>query len=645
MMPTMRRLAIRLLLAAGATCAPAWAAATSQDDALAAWRLLDYVAVDYAEAVADGKVVNEGEYAEMLEFSAAIEAKLQALPPAAGREALVADAAQLGAAIRSKAAPAAVAGQAARLAEQLLIVYPVPTAPAAPPELSGAAALYAQHCASCHGAEGRGDGPAAPGMDPPPIDFHDRERHGNRSVFALYGTIANGVEGTAMPAFPALTDAQRWALAFHVGQMAYGAAERERGAALWQAKPAVRAALPSLAALVATTPRQLAATLGEADGHAVMAYLRAMPAAVVPAGARPLANAIELMRQSAAAAGSDRARATDLALSAYLDGFEPIEPALAVKDAALMRQIEAAMLDYRAALQRGVGATEIGAKAREVEALLARAEQALDEEASSAGAFVASFVILFREGLEAVLVLVAIVAGLRRMGRPEALPYVHAGWVAALALGAATWAAATWLIDVSGAQREATEGVTGLIAVAILVGVGLWLHSQALSGRWQTYLRQALQTHLSRNRLWGLTLLAFVAVYREAFEVVLFYRALWQQGAHDAVLAGMGAAAVALSAVSWSLFRASVKLPLRQFFLASAAFIAILAVVMAGHSAAALQEAGWVGVTAWPLPKVDWLGIHPTAQTIGFQLAVAAVLLVGLWRSRRRALLESERQS
>lgn len=621
-------------------CAPL-ARAGAPEDALAVWRLLDYVAVDYREAVAGGAVINAGEYAEMREFAATIHARLRDLPAREGKDRLLAQAAGLAAAIEAKQEPARVAEQAAAMAQALLAAYPAPVSPTAPPDVRAAGALYAEHCATCHGASGRGDGPVAAGMEPPPINFHDRARHASRSVFALYGIIANGVEGTAMPAFPQLTDAQRWALAFHVGQMPYAAADRERGESVWRGHPAARDAVPSLAALVATTPAQLAAALGADDASALTAFLRATPSAVVPAASQSLTHAIALIHRSVEAfSAGDAGRAADLALAAYLDGFEPVEPALAAKDSALMRSVEGAMLEFRAALQRGDAAAIAGA-ARDAEALLERASAALESGPSAAGAFASSFVILFREGLEAVLVLVAIIAGLRRMGRLDAMPYVHAGWGAAVLLGVVTWIAANWLIDISGAEREATEGVTGLIAVAILVFVGLWLHSQALSGRWQTYLNEAIRTRLSRNRLWGLSLLAFVAVYREAFEVVLFYGALWQQGSHTAVLAGIGAAIVVLLGVSWSLFRASVKLPLRHFFLASSVFIALLAIVMAGHAASALQEAGWLGVTRWPLPAVEWLGIHPTAQTLALQGFVALLLATGLYVSRLRAAARS----
>src|SRR5690606_34538729 len=185
------------------------------------WRLLDYVAVDYPEAVQDGAVVNQLEYDEMLEFSATVRERLGQLPEHEAREALIARSVDLQATIAAKGAPAEVEMQARGLAEALLQAYPVPRAPDAAPDLSGAAALYQQQCASCHGTTGAGDGVASAGMDPPPIDFTDAARARQRSVFALQQVIEQGLEGTTMLSYAHLPEEERWALAFYVGQFAF----------------------------------------------------------------------------------------------------------------------------------------------------------------------------------------------------------------------------------------------------------------------------------------------------------------------------------------------------------------------------------------------------------------------------------------
>lgn len=101
----------------------------------------------------------------------------------------------------------------------MIRVYGLVVAPRQPPDLQRAASLFATQCSACHGAQGRGDGPAAKGMEPAPSDFHDQARMNVRSIYGLYNTITLGVGGTPMRAFAELSDADRWALAFFVSAM------------------------------------------------------------------------------------------------------------------------------------------------------------------------------------------------------------------------------------------------------------------------------------------------------------------------------------------------------------------------------------------------------------------------------------------
>ena len=129
-----------------------------------------------------------------------------------------------------------------------------------------------------------------------------------------------------------------------------------------------------------------------------------------------------LRRSFGAYAAGDGDRANQLALSAYLDGFEPVEAVLATRDGALMARVEHAMAGFRAAITRGESADRLRARLTETEALLDQAETTLAPEAESGlSTFLGAFAILLREGLEALLVVIAMIAFLRRR-TPEALP-------------------------------------------------------------------------------------------------------------------------------------------------------------------------------------------------------------------------------
>lgn len=604
------------------------------------WRLLDYIAVDYAGAVAGGKVISDAEYAEMVEFAGEVEKRLATLPQTSTKAGLSRRAAVLRNTIAGKADPATVAVQSRDLAKALLAAYPVPLAPSSPPDLARGAALYAQNCASCHGATGDGKGPSAAGLDPLPIAFTDAERADQRSLFGLYQVVTQGLEGTSMASFGELSNDDRWALAFYVGGLAYPASSVTDGTKLWRADAGLRAKLPDLAAIAAVTPAALSAELGADKATALTAFLRRHPEALAAEPQGSLSLARERLDASLQAyTAGDRKAATDLALSAYLDGFEPVEPVLASRDTALMVRIEGAMAELRSAIGKGRPVAEVQAAVATLDGLFAEAEAVLaSEQASNMSSFLGAFGVLLREGLEALLIVIAMIAFLRKAERPEVLRYIHGGWIAALVAGVLTWVVATYVIGISGASRELTEGFGSLLAAIILLSVGIWMHGKSNANAWQRYIRDKMARALSRRSAWFLFLLAFVVVYREVFETILFYAALWTQGNGGAMLAGTAVAAVLLVLLAGIMLRYSAKLPITQFFSWSSILIAILAVVLAGKGIAGLQEAGVLGVDIWHgIPRIPLLGLFPTRQGVVAQLAVLAILSAGFWANHRTA--------
>ncbi|HUE78287.1 MAG TPA: cytochrome c/FTR1 family iron permease [Sphingomicrobium sp.] len=630
-----------LLIAFAALAIPAGPAAAQSQGVQTPWRLLDYIAVDYREAVVDGRVVNQLEYDEMVEFSASVREQLAELPAKPAKAALLRDATALQREIAAKAAPDAVHGHARLLASDLLAAYPVPLAPVEVPDVKRGAALYAQNCASCHGANGEAKAPIAATMDPPPIDFTDRARTRERSLFALYQVIDQGLEGTAMTSFRHLPEADKWALAIHSGRFAFSPALAAKGKRLWESDAALHRLVPDLEALASLTPAALAGKIGDDKAAAVMAYLRGNPEALGESGGGDtLALARERLRESLAAyeAGNQK-QARTLALSAYLDGFEPIEPVLASRDSALMARVERAMAELRSAIGAGRPVAEVRERIEALDTLFAEAEEALDpSEAGATTAFVAALTILLREGLEALLIIVAMLTFLRKAERPEMVRPVHYGWVAALAAGLATWWAATHILTISGASRELTEGFGSILAALILLFVGIWMHGKAQADEWQRYIKAKLGAALSRRSGWFLFLLAFIAVYREVFETILFFAALSAEGNVGALVAGGAVGLVLLAGIAVAMFRFSRKLPIAKFFVYSSALIAVLAVVLAGKGIAALQEAGLLGMT--PLaaaPRIEILGIYPTLEGLAAQAGTLLALLLGFAWNRRES--------
>ena len=644
----MRRSTVLLLLLLGSLALPsaadarAAAPANAAREARALVHMLDYIAVDYPATVRAGRVTNEPEYAEQVEFAGVVAARVAGLPPGSARDALAADARALEAAIRARAPGEEVAAIARRMRERLVRAYGVTLAPRTAPDLARAARAYSGTCAACHGMEGRGDGPAARGLEPPPTDFTDRERALVRSVFGLYNTITLGVADTPMRGFAELPEEERWGLAFHVGSLTFTDAERERGRRLWEAEPRWRERFPDLAAVTAAVPAEVAEHEGD-DGLAVLAYLRAHPQAV-GGGADPFAVAERRLAESLERyRAGDREGAYRAALSAYLDGFELAEAQVSAVAPEQRSSVEEAMLAYREALRRGAPMEEVGRLYEAARERLARAREAVQgERLSGPVAFASALVILLREGLEAVLVLAVIGATLVKADRRDALPWLHAGWIGALVLGLATWAVSSYLVGISGAGRELTEGLTALLAAGVLLYVGFWLHGKTHADRWQRFIKDKIHDALHGGALWALAATAFLAVYREVFETILFYQALWLQGGPAAaghLWAGIATGALALAVLTWLILRYSMRLPLRLFFNVNAVILFALAVMFTGHGVAALQEAGKLPADTLPLPRLDLIGLYPTVETLTAQ---ALVLLLGvgwlLWeRHARRA--------
>lgn len=618
-------------LAMGAT------ASAAEADVRRVWQILDYLAVDYAGAVQDGKIVAQSEYDEMREFAQTAHDKIAALEDKPERAALLRETEVLQSEIAAKSDVTRVGGLAKALANHLIAVYPVPLAPTALPDLKLGASVYAANCASCHGASGHGDGPLAKQIDPKPIAFTDRDRARQRSVFALYQAVSQGIAGTAMPAFGQLSEADRWAVATYLGSFAHDDRQREQGQQLWKESQKVRDAVTGMDHFVRLTEAELAGLLGEDQAAATMAHLHAQPEALVTPRANRLTLARDRLHESVAAFNAGHPKeAAELALSSYLDGVEPYEQALAAREGALKDQIEVAMGQYRSLIAAQAPVQDVEAAAARIDGLFNDADQVLGASGADAtAAFFGSLTILLREGIEALLVVVAMIAFLRQAQRPDVLRYVHAGWISALAAGGVTWAVATYAISISGANREVTEGLSSLFAAVVLLSVGVWMHQKSVAGQWQAYLRERMSAALGRRSAFFLFALAFVAVYREVFETILFYAALWGQGNDGAILAGLGVGVLCLVVITVLLLRYSARLPIGTFFSVSSWLVAVLAVVLTGKGIAALQEAGWIAPSALSSPRLEVLGIYPSVFGLTAQVLVLLLVLGFFLRNAR----------
>ena len=591
-------------------------------------QMLDYIGVDYPPTIVNGEIVNEVEYAEMQEFSGELRNLIMAMPENADKNNLVEEAERVRRGIANRIIGTEITLLTQQLKTDLISTYKISVGPKKTPDLSNVQALYESECSSCHGVMGYGDGPLASIQEIPPSDFHDMERQYTRSIFDLYNTISLGVDGTPMKAFNQLSDEQRWALAVMVSRFSGKQEQREAGKLLWQ-QGHLRdyfKSLPNLTGMSYVKAEELGNDIN-IDGKAVLAYLRNEPSILDVSDHAALDTSIAMLAVSLEhARAGDHKAAYKAALSAYLDGFELAEPSLVIIDKTLKLKVEKEMIAFREFSKVGDVAQLERVQITLVDLLNESKNVISSTQMSPAAAFTGSFIILLREGVEAILVLAAIMAALIKTGRREAVKYIHAGWVSAVVLGVITWWVAENLISISGASREVTEGAAALFAAAILVYVGFWLHSASNSKQWKKFIEHKIDNAMENSTLWVLATVSFIAVYREMFETVLFYQAMWVQidssSSQQGFLLGVIAALALLLILAFVVMRVGTRLPIKQFFQINAVLLFILAVIFAGQGIAAFQEAGMIASSMINFPKVEMLGIYPTLQSLGLQLFV-----------------------
>ena len=594
--------------------------------------LLDYVAGDYARAVGEhGEVLSQAEHVEQIGFVEDAARELRADVNGRGED-LARRLDALKKQVADRAPPAEVARGARGIRDEIVQRFNVILLPQRAPYPGRGARLYAQACAACHGVDGHPN--LALELPTKPPDF--RTEAGPLTPQRIFSAATYGVPKTAMPAFDsALTDEERWDVAFYVLSLAHPAAS-PRGLELARA-----ALLPSRYADLATMSddelraRLAAAGLGAGEQEQAFAAVRAGPFAEDVQGSPfGLSQARAAVRTAVALARkSDRAGARRTLISAYLDHFEPHEAALRARDAELVQEVEGSFLALRAAIDGRQ--PDLEARAARLDGLLEKA----DARGPGGGlvAFVAALAIALREGVEAALLVAAMLALLRKAGREGDARAVHVGWISALLAGALTWwASGMLLLHLSGASRELAEGVLQLVTAALLLYASHWLLASLSARRLVSFLSAKTMAAGSAAVILGLT---FAAVYREMFEVVLFFRGLLLEapGNGAAVAAGALAGLLALIALVAAFQRLGRKLQPRPLLVTCGVLLCALAVLMVGHGVRSLQVLGALPLTIWGAFQVPALGLYATREGLCAQaFVVVALIASALWTALRR---------
>ncbi|MGO9065988.1 MAG: FTR1 family protein [Myxococcaceae bacterium] len=587
---------------------PAWgpARADSAEDARANFQrtvgLLQYLSSDYPAAV---KSQDATELAEQRGLVADAEAALEELG-AEGRP-YRPQLQSISARIARGADAEGVARDCQALVEALAQAGGLPRSPRAAPDMAAGAQLYQQACAVCHAADGSGQTPLAATLLPRPADLRFGTRMDGYTPYRAFNVLSLGVDGTAMPSFP-LSEEERWTLAFY---------------ALTLRQPACNHTPPraSLERLANATDAELASEFGAAE---VPCLRRRPPQQDETAALLASLGGVDRARRLGAS-GNFRAAQQEL-LDTYLNAFEPVEPALRGRHPALVQRFEESMVAARVYAEHGD--RRFLAETQALHTLLEDAARSGRSAPETTTIFWLALLVVVREGFEAVIVIAALLAVLKKMGRLDKARLVHGGWVSALLAGALCFAFGRQLL--AGVNREVLEGVAGLLASAMLVYAALWLNAKSNLRRYMGELKGRMQGALGRSSGFGLFAISFTALFREAFETAVFLEGLTIDSPRGALLGALAGLAV-MAALVLLIRRVGYVLPMKPLFSVSTWVLYGTAVALLGQGLHAFQETGFLPLVPVRGPRLDMLGLYPDALSLLPQLGLLLVPFGLLW--------------
>jgi len=655
-------------------------------------RVANIVAVaveEYKKGVDDkGRLISADEYQEAVGFlndAREAAARLPGERANAGRAILD----SIIAAMAAKKPPAVIEPMNQRFAAALGSEAALEL-PRRPIDVADGEKLFQSNCASCHGPRGTGDGPLAATLNPKPPAIGAAPAMAAVAPAMTFRKISVGVNGTAMAPFSSkLTAEQRWNIVMYLGSLrstpqqvadgeglyTQGCVEchgvtgvgdgtvarslskvpPELGSFAWQAERSDSQLAVAVSRGMPGTPMPPAANLTPAQVQSVVAYLRTLPVrprAVAVAATEPdsgstraAANAaLSLLEQSLTAARNGRlSEASDRAFDAYI-AFEPIETPARARNPGVVATMERLFAEFKGAIR---GNDIHGAeRARDaIDVNMGRVLELTRPTGSASEAFLQSLLIILREGFEAILVVGAVVAFLLKTGHRERLRSIWTGIVLALVASGLTAVVLRTVLSAIPASQEIIEGLTLLVAVAVLFSVSYWLISRVEAAKWQQFIREKVNNALEHGGGRALAFVAFLAVYREGAETALFYQALFNEGSHVVLPISLGiVTGFAGLAVIFTLFyRFGVRIPLRPFFSVTSVLLYYMAFVFTGKGIKELQEGNAVPIsTIHGFPTVEALGLYPTWQTVLAQMVLLALFVFAVaktfWPKRSVAL-------
>lgn len=249
-----------------------------------------------------------------------------------------------------------------------------------------------------------------------------------------------------------------------------------------------------------------------------------------------------------------------------------------------------------------------------------------------------SALILLREGLEAILIIMALVAFLKKSEQTHMTKYIYYGAAGGIGVSAvmAIFMSVFFNSDSMNSSRELIEGYVGLIAAAMMIGVGVWLHSKSNIKAWNAYIAKQMNHAMSRGSVWAMALISFLSVFREGAETLIFYAGIAPKMETSQFALGIVIAIVILAIVAFLIVKVSARIPIYRFFAVATILIYLLAFKIIGVSTHKLQLMGDIPTNVVDnLPVIASIGFYPTVETmIGQGILVVLIIATIIWKRR-----------
>lgn len=609
--------------------------------------LLDYIASDYHNAVDDEKIISKDEFNEISEFAEKVNILFDEISvkyKITNSQSYKINIFELNDLIKNLKDKELIFAKANKIKTNILKLNLISISPNHKPNIVLGAKIYKANCENCHGTKADGNG-LITNLKPKPTNLTNDTIMNKVSTFQIFNTVRLGIAGTSMVAIDRLTDQEVWDVAYYSNSIRHKNKLKIPSDSILKIYNNIINKV-SVADVSSLSDIELIKLLKLENGNIELQLnvLRAFnPASQkehsISKAIIYLDNVLKLYNEK------DYHQAGDKALATYLDCVEPVEKQLQSLNPKLKKDIEAEMFQIRNDIKNKVSFTDLKQSISKVNKLIIEASELLDnKEYSFWFAFLMAASIILREGLEAILIIITILGVLKSLKAKRAIKWVHFGWVSALLVGVISMFYINLLVSLGSENRELIEGLGSALAVVLLIYIGFWLHSKTEAKKWKEFVENRIVKLLNASNMIGLFAIAFIVVFREAFESAIFLSTInieASQTSNFGIYYGAISSLFVVFLFAWIVLKTSSRLPIVKLFKYSAIVMSAFSLVLTGKCIYSLQEIGYANITKLPFDfEIPLLGIYSNFESFLAQFVVFAII-IALWNYNNKKTIQA----